>query len=66
MELLAPRCEFEIQVVQIKGVDNHIPDVLSRWELGREHRQCFSELTAGMMMTEKRVYEGMFEFVHDW
>ena len=66
LELLAARCEFEIQVVQIKGVDNHISDVLSRCELGREHGQCFSELTAGMMMTEKLVYEGMCEFVHDW
>ena len=66
LELVAARCEFEIRVVHIKGLDNHIPDVLSCWEAGGEQRQRFSELTAGMVVTEKFVYKGLFEFVHDW
>ena len=34
LELVAARCEFEIRAVHIKGVDNRIPDALSRWEAG--------------------------------
>ena len=34
LELVAAKHEFEIRAVHIKGVDNCIPDVLSRWEMG--------------------------------
>ena len=66
LELVAAKCEFEIRAVHIRGVDNRIPDALSRWDLGIEHQQCFEEQTAGMVVTEKFVYEGLFEFLHEW
>ena len=63
---MAARCELEFREVHVKRVDIRIPNALSYWELDREHRQRFSEMTTGMVVTEKFVYKGVYEFVHDW
>ena len=47
LEFVAAICEFEMQAVHIPGVENQIPDALSRWDLGEEHRLWFKEVTKG-------------------
>lgn len=66
LEFVAARNEFEIRSNHIAGVENRIPDALSRWHLGQEHRDRFHQLTAGLNAKEVFVYEGLFEFIHDW
>ena len=46
--------------------ENRIPDALSRWDLGEEHRLWFKEVTEGLGPKEMYVHPGLFEFVHDW
>ena len=66
LEFVAAKCEFEMKAIHIPGVENRIPDALSRWELGEEHRLRFREMSEGMGPKEVYVYPGLFEFTHDW
>lgn len=66
LELVAARHEFEIRGNHIPGVDNRIPDALSRWHTGQEYQRQFWALTTGMNVHEVFVYDGLFEFMHDW
>ena len=58
--------EFEMKAVHIPGVENPIPDALSCWELGEEHRLRFREVTKGLVAKEINVYPGLLKFMHDW
>ena len=66
LEFIAAKHEFEIRGNHIPGIENRIPDSLSRWHLGPEHRQNFKRQVSGLRVKQIYVYEGLFEFLHDW
>ena len=58
--------EFEIRAKHIQGVNNRIPDLLSRWNLDIKARVEFLARTEGMRKAECKVTEEYFCFTHDW
>ncbi len=58
--------QFEIRGIHIAGVSNRIPDALSRWSLGPQFEEEFRALTGNQGSSEVYIYEGLFEFSHDW
>ena len=61
LEFVAAKWEFEMKAVHIPGVKNRIPDALSHWELGEEHRLRFREVTERLGAEEIYVYPGLFK-----
>ena len=43
LEFVAAKYEFEIRANHIRGVDNRIPDALSRWHMGSQFMEAFLE-----------------------
>ena len=66
LEWVAAKCEFEIKGRHIEGVTNRVPDALSRWSMGKAYREQFETLVKGRKVTEVFVYEGLFNFQHNW
>ena len=66
LEFAAVRWEFEIRGNHIPGIENRIPDALSRWQEGERYREQFHRLVQGLEVREIFVYEGLFEFSHCW
>ena len=64
--MLAAIHEFEIRGNWIPGVENRIPDALSRWHTDPRYKQEFLKMVNGLSVTEKYVYEGLFDFSHEW
>ncbi len=50
----------------MEGVNNRIPDLLSRWHMQREPEVELENLTVGRDMSEIRVGESDFVFSHHW
>ena len=63
---LCAKYNMVLRVVHRRGVDNEIPDSLSRWSLGPEHRKKFNELTKGFKKTQREITHHMFSFSHKW
>ena len=59
-------CEFEIRSTHITGVENRVPDYLSRWSLQEEFEDKFWCSVGSKPTTETYIYPGLFEFSHDW
>ena len=66
LEFTAAKCEFEIRGNHIPGIENRIPDALSRWHEGELHREKFWVQVEGLRVQEMFVYEGLFAFLHEW
>ena len=66
IEMCAATREFEIRGNWISGISNRIPDALSRWDLNPSYREEFRRQVQGRQVKEIFVYEGLFEFAHDW
>ena len=66
LEFAAARYRFEIRGHHIPGLENRIPDALSRWEENEHHRTKFWSLVKGLDVKEVYVYSGLFAFMHDW
>lgn len=66
LAFVTAKFEFEVRAVHIRGVDNRIPDALSRWELGDEFKAEFFRLVGPVPLCEKYVSPGLFKFAHDW
>lgn len=66
LEFVAAKHEFEVRANHIPGVENRIPDALSRWHSGRQYRDAFWQQVSGLDVKEVFVYEGLFRFIHDW
>ena len=58
--------EFEIRGHFIPGVENRLPDLLSRWDLSSGHRSEFIQRTEGSFMSEVKVMDADFAFTHRW
>ena len=66
IEFFAARFEFEIRANHIPGIENRIPDALSRWYSGEGYRNQFRAEVQGLSVSEVFVYDGLFGFVNDW
>jgi hypothetical protein len=58
--------QFQLRSVHIPGVDNRIPDELSRWDLGTSHQQKFWSLVQGRVVSEVEVPSKVFHFGNEW
>ena len=58
--------DFEVWAEHIFGVNNRLPDLLSRWNLGAGSRESFYQETQGLGFREVTVCEDFFKFCHDW
>lgn len=61
---LAAQWDFEIICRYLPGVQNRIPDLLSRWNKGEQHRRQFRQLVKGA--NRKAVRNSLFYYSHDW
>ena len=62
----AALCEFEIRSVHIAGVDNRLPDLLSRWDLDHKYRRQFWDETRSDPLQNVVVPADIFNFQHNW
>ncbi len=59
--------QLEIRVVHVHGIQNRIPDILSRWKSTSDPEFWFNELTCGRKkMFRIPINDGMFTFDNDW
>lgn len=58
--------ECELKAVYIEGVNNRLPDLLSRWSFSNQYSDKFYELTRDRNMQEIKVGDEFFRFLHDW
>ena len=58
--------ECELRAVHIDGVDNRLPDLCSRWDLGPKYALEFYRLTGHVQMCEEFVSDHLFLFDHKW
>ena len=63
---LTAKAQCIVRGVHLPGVQNRLPDLLSRWSLSAQVQDKFYELTAHRDMVQVEVNEQMFEFSHDW
>ena len=63
---LASKYSFELRATHISGVDNRIPDHLSRWTLNDFHQREFCRLTTDYQLVEHSVSPDLFNFTHSW
>lgn len=66
IQFFAAKGEFEIRAVHCPGVENRIPDVLSRWGSGSAVRKTCYDLTEGVRTQEVTILPSDFQFSHDW
>ena len=59
---LSSQHHFEIQAVHIAGIDNRLPDLLSRWHLDSQYGVNFHEITAGKPLQEILIEDVAFDF----
>ena len=62
----AAQGEFEIRAIHIPGVDNRVPDLLSRWGLGDRFAREFHEVSKNDELVECYVSDDVFRFNHSW
>ena len=60
---LAAVGEFEIKAKHIEGVNNRLPDLLSRWELDAKYRREFLGIFVG---TEVSINQDVFRIDERW
>lgn len=58
--------QFEIRAIHIKGVDNRLPDCLSRWNSGSCYRRQFKRETSKKQLVRRLINTNLFCFSHDW
>ena len=58
--------EFEIKAVHIPGVENRVPDWLSRWECGSQYRQAFAEWNSKANLRQVTVPASEWSLEPDW
>lgn len=56
----------QILALHLPGVDNRIPDLLSRWDIHPKFQREFFERTAGLDLTQALVYPSYFNFSCNW
>jgi hypothetical protein len=62
----AARFELEIQAVHVKGLDNRIPDWLSRWGLGQQFVDKFQKWNEIHKLEQTQVLDSWFDCTSQW
>ena len=57
---------IQLFAIHIPGVENRLPDYLSRWDAAPGFRHKFFKATEGLGFTEIPCYPSIFEFSHSW
>ena len=57
--------DFEVWAEHIPGVNNRLPDLLSRWGLGAGIPETFRKETMGLGFREVEIRDEFFRFSHD-
>lgn len=60
------KLDFQLRAEHIAGVDNRIPDLLSRWHLHDKYRKEFRNMSNFTGFKEVCVSDNLFTFLHDW
>ena len=60
------RFSCQVRAKWIQGVSNRYADALSRWHLSPEYVKEFHACTEGRQTSEVFIFDGLFEFSHDW
>ena len=63
---LAATNEIEVKAKHLPGVENRIPDLLSRWALGKQFREQFWLEVADNPVRQIHVDNKLFRFSHKW
>ena len=63
---LCANFECEVRAVHLPGVQNRLPDLLSRWELSPKHQAAFFESVNIDSIFETKVTDKVFMFSHVW
>ena len=63
---VAALSEFQVKAQHIKGVDNRLPDWLSRWDEKKQYQNLFYDSCKFQNVQECIVPEHLFKFSHDW
>ena len=63
---LTAEAQCVVRAVHLPGVQNRLPDLLSRWSLSPKAQDEFRELTSHRDMTNIHIHEHLFFFSHDW
>ena len=58
--------EMELCAMHIQGVENRLPDFLSRWHLGSQFQRQFQQMVEGKEYKEVEIKEFMFELSANW
>jgi len=58
--------EFQLYAKHIPGVDNRIPDMLSRWSISEELKECFINNELENFDTRVTVRDELFDIVSHW
>ena len=58
--------QFEIRAVHVPGVDNRLPDLLSRWHLSAKYEREFHDRTSHIYTKQITIRESLFRFSHKW
>jgi hypothetical protein len=58
--------EFQVRAIHIKGVENRVPDSLSRWEDSKSGEREFWDLVRGRSVTEVKVRTDLFLLNDNW
>ena len=61
---VAAQCQFEIKAVHLPGVENRVPDLLSRWYIDHKSRTKFFDIVHNGI--EVKVHHDLFRFTHKW
>ena len=58
--------EFQVRAIWIQGIENRIPDFLSRWDFSPTLRKLLFQHVEDQTIHEYKVADSLFEFSHDW
>jgi hypothetical protein len=58
--------QFEVRAVHIPGLQNRIPDWLSRWHLDAQYQRKFLAFNSQAGLQLSQVHPDLFHFSHNW
>ena len=66
LNLVCAQCHCQVRAEHIAGVDNRIPDFLSRWSLDSSYKNRFYNEIGPYPAWEHQVEHDMFSFAENW
>ena len=66
IQFVAANGGFEVRAQHIAGVDNRLPDMLSRWNIDPKLRSSFLSINRELGLRERTIPVKTFKFSHPW